>query len=248
MKKRKKRVISGLLILGIVATSSAIVEASGPKVAYTQEGVTAISNNNNVKVSIVSIEDIQKSLDGKEPTTVSFDIDDTLLFSSQYFQYGKEYVTPGSFDYLHKQKFWDLVAKRGDQDSIPKEYAKKLIAMHQKRRDKIVFITGRTRGSMYKEGDIDKTAKTLAKAFKLDKPIAIHYTGNKAIKPYKYDKSYYIKKYGSEIHYGDSDEDIHAAREAGAKPLRILRAPNSTNLPLPQAGGYGEEILENSAY
>ncbi|HER2865389.1 TPA: acid phosphatase AphA, partial [Streptococcus pyogenes] len=26
------------------------------------------------------------------------------------------------------------------------------------------------------------------------------------------------------------------------------RAPNSTNLPLPKAGGYGEEVLENSAY
>ncbi|HGN4986558.1 TPA: acid phosphatase AphA, partial [Streptococcus pyogenes] len=172
----------------------------------------------------------------------------TLLFTSQYFQYGKEYITPGSFDFLHKQKFWDLVAKRGDQDSIPKEYAKQLIAMHQKRGDKIVFITGRTRGSMYKKGEIDKTAKSLAKDFKLDKPIAINYTGDKAVKPYQYDKTYYIKKNGSQIHYGDSDEDINAAKEAGARPIRILRAPNSTNLPLPKAGGYGEEVLENSAY
>ncbi|VTS12770.1 acid phosphatase AphA [Streptococcus pseudoporcinus] len=244
----KRRLMSSLLVLGIIATSSTVVEASGPKVAYTQKGVTALSKNDEAKVKTLSIEAIEKSLDGKKQITVSFDIDDTLLFSSQYFQYGKEYITPGSFDFLHKQKFWDLVAKRGDQDSIPKEYAKKLIAMHQKRGDKIVFITGRTRGSMYKEGEIDKTAKTLAKDFKLDKPIAVHYTGDKAIKPYKYDKSYYIKKYGSEIHYGDSNEDIHAAREAGARPIRILRAPNSTNLPLPQAGGYGEEVLENSAY
>lgn len=170
------------------------------------------------------------------------------MFSSQYFQYGKNYLTPNSFDFLHKQKFWDFVAKRGDQDSIPKEYAKELIAMHQNRGDKIVFITGRTRGSMYKKGEVDKTAKTLAKDFDLKKVIPINYTGDKAIKPFKYDKSYYIDKYHSQIHYGDSDEDVHAAREAGARPIRILRAPNSTNLPLPQAGGYKEEVLKNSAY
>lgn len=244
----KKVLVSSLLVLGITITLQTVVEAKGPKVAYTQEGMTALSNTNKDKVTTISIDEIQKSLEGKKPITVSFDIDDTLLFSSQYFQYGKEYVTPGSFDFLHKQKFWDLVAKRGDQDSIPKEYAKKLIAMHQKRGDKIVFITGRTRGSMYKEGEVDKTAKALAKDFKLDKPIAVNYTGDKPKKPYKYDKSYYIKKYGSDIHYGDSDDDIHAAREAGARPIRILRAPNSTNLPLPEAGGYGEEVLENSAY
>lgn len=244
----KKVLVSSLLVLGITITLQTVVEAKGPKVAYTQEGMTALSDTNKDKVTTISIDEIQKSLEGKKPITVSFDIDDTLLFSSQYFQYGKEYVTPRSFDFLHKQKFWDLVAKRGDQDSIPKEYAKKLIAMHQKRGDKIVFITGRTRGSMYKEGEVDKTAKALAKDFKLDKPIAVNYTGDKPKKPYKYDKSYYIKKYGSNIHYGDSDDDIHAAREAGARPIRILRAPNSTNLPLPEAGGYGEEVLENSAY
>ncbi|HGA4684882.1 TPA: acid phosphatase AphA [Streptococcus pyogenes] len=243
MKKEFTSILFTVSFCGIIALP---VEASGPKVPYTQEGITAISNQATVK--LISIADIVSSLEGQKPITVSFDIDDTLLFTSQYFQYGKEYITPGSFDFLHKQKFWDLVAKRGDQDSIPKEYAKQLIAMHQKRGDKIVFITGRTRGSMYKKGEIDKTAKSLAKDFKLDKPIAINYTGDKAVKPYQYDKTYYIKKNGSQIHYGDSDEDINATKEAGARPIRILRAPNSTNLPLPKAGGYGEEVLENSAY
>lgn len=243
----KKLVLSSMFLLGFWAMTTCPVEASGPKVPYTQGGITALSNETSVKM--VSIDDIKKSLEGrKDPITVSFDIDDTLVFSSQYFQYGKNYVTPGSFNFLHKQKFWDYVAKQGDQDSVPKEYAKKLIAMHQERGDKIVFITGRTRGSMYKKGDIDKTAKALAKDFDLKKPVAIIYTGDKAVKPYKYDKSYYIKKNNSQIHYGDSDDDIHAAEEAGARPIRILRAPNSTNLPLPQAGGYGEEVLENSAY
>lgn len=242
----KKLVLSSILIVGLWSATTTSVETSGPKVPYTQDGITALSNE--ASVNMISIDDIKQSLEGKEPITVSFDIDDTLLFSSQYFQYGKNYMTPGSFDFLHQQKFWDYVAKQGDQDSIPKEYAKKLIAMHQERGDKIVFITGRTRGSMYKKGEVDKTAKALAKDFDLKKPIAITYTEDKAVEPYKYDKSYYIKKNNSQIHYGDSDDDIHAAQEAGARPIRILRAPNSTNLPLPQAGGYGEEVLENSAY
>ncbi|WP_159547841.1 acid phosphatase AphA [Streptococcus halichoeri] len=242
----KKYVLASFLMASLLATASGSVQASGPKVAYQQKGVTELSKE--APVDYVTIESIEKSLEGKGKITVSFDIDDTLLFSSQYFQYGKTYMTPGSFDFLHQQKFWDFVAKRGDQDSIPKTYAKSLIAMHQKRGDKIVFITGRTRGSMYKKGQIDKTAKSLAKVFDLKKPIPVNYTGDKAIKPYKYDKSYYIHKNHSQIHYGDSDDDVHAAREAGARPIRILRAPNSTNLPLPQAGGYKEEVLKDSAY
>lgn len=242
----KKQLISSLFFLSLIGFTCSSVEASGPKVSYQQKGVTELAKD--APVTYVTIDQIEKSLEGKDRITVSFDIDDTLLFSSQYFQYGKNYLTPNSFDFLHKQKFWDFVAKRGDQDSIPKEYAKELIAMHQNRGDKIVFITGRTRGSMYKKGEVDKTAKTLAKDFDLKKVIPINYTGDKAIKPFKYDKSYYIDKYHSQIHYGDSDEDVHAAREAGARPIRILRAPNSTNLPLPQAGGYKEEVLKNSAY
>lgn len=84
------------------------VEASGPKVPYTQEGITAISNQATVK--LISIADIASSLEGQKPITVSFDIDDTLLFTSQYFQYGKEYITPGSFDFCISKNFgtWSL--------------------------------------------------------------------------------------------------------------------------------------------
>ncbi|SUB69192.1 Class B acid phosphatase precursor [Pluralibacter gergoviae] len=48
--------------------------------------------------------------------------------------------------------------------------------------------------------------------------------------------------------YGDSDNDITAARDAGARGIRLLRASNSTYRPLPNAGAYGEEVIVNSEY
>ncbi|STU80135.1 acid phosphatase/phosphotransferase [Klebsiella pneumoniae] len=46
--------------------------------------------------------------------------------------------------------------------------------------------------------------------------------------------------------YGDSDNDITAAREAGARGIRVLRAANSSYKPLPMAGALGEEVIVNS--
>ncbi|HBQ2476067.1 TPA: acid phosphatase AphA, partial [Klebsiella pneumoniae] len=48
--------------------------------------------------------------------------------------------------------------------------------------------------------------------------------------------------------YGDSDNDITAAREAGARGIRVLRAANSSYKPLPMAGALGEEVIVNSEY
>jgi class B acid phosphatase len=50
------------------------------------------------------------------------------------------------------------------------------------------------------------------------------------------------------IHYGDSDDDILAAKEAGIRGIRLMRAANSTYQPGPTLGGYGEEVLINSNY
>ena len=47
--------------------------------------------------------------------------------------------------------------------------------------------------------------------------------------------------------YGDSDDDILAAREVGIRGIRVQRAYNSTN-PQKMNGGYGEEVLINSAW
>ena len=38
-----------------------------------------------------------------------------------------------------------------------------------------------------------------------------------------------LKKHDVAIHYGDSDDDILAAREVGIRGIRVQRAYNSTN-------------------
>lgn len=76
----------------------------------------------------------------------------------------------------------------------------------------------------------------------------VNYTKDTPVAPYKYDKTYYIVKHKSQIHYGDSNDDVLAAREAGIRGIRVIRTQVSTNRPLPINGGYGEEVLVNSSY
>lgn len=244
LKQLFKKLAIVMLVLVMLLPQGVL--AKGKKVRYTQPGVTVESDV--PYINYVTIKDIKDSLKGKGPINVSFDIDDTLLFSSQYFQYGKTMLTPGSFDFLQDQKFWDLVAERGDEDSIPKKSMEALIKMHMERKDNIYFITGRTRGSQYKEGEIDKTCKSLQRYYGIKNLNPINYTADTIKEGFNYDKSYYIKKLDIDIHYGDSDDDILAAKEVGARPIRVFRAINSTNIPLPQAGGYGEEVLRGSMY
>ncbi|RHG51555.1 class B acid phosphatase, partial [Escherichia coli] len=67
-------------------------------------------------------------------------------------------------------------------------------------------------------------------------------------KPGQNTKSQWLQDKNIRIFYGDSDNDITAARDIGARGIRILRASNSTYKPLPQAGAFGEEVIVNSEY
>jgi transketolase N-terminal domain/subunit len=64
----------------------------------------------------------------------------------------------------------------------------------------------------------------------------------------EYNKTPGIIEHKVSIHYGDSDDDILAAKEAGIRGIRLMRAANSTYQPMPTLGGYGEEVLINSNY
>ena len=122
------------LLLALAILSSSTLFAAGPKVPYTHEGFYSTDKVQKA-VHFISVEDIKKSLEGKGPINVSFDIDDTLLHSSGYFIYGQHYFQipgdkRGAISYLYNQKFWDYVAENGDEHSIPKQSAKDLIKMH----------------------------------------------------------------------------------------------------------------------
>lgn len=234
------------LLLLLTAT---IAVAKGPKVPYTHQGFYTTEKVQKA-IHFVSVEDIEKSLDGMPPINVSFDIDDTLLHSSGYFKYGQDYFQTDAknpVSYLFNQKYWDYVAKMGDEHSIPKQSAQDLINMHLKRGDRIFFITGRTKHSKDKNYTSTKLSKTLKRFFNLPYEVYVEYTADTPTGGFKYDKSFYIKKHNVSIHYGDSDDDILAARELGIRGIRVQRAPNSTN-PQKLNGGYGEEVLINSAW
>lgn len=189
----------------------------------------------------VSIEQIKKSIEGQPAMNVSFDIDDTVLFSSPCFYYGQNKYSPNGFEYLKNKDFWNEVNAGCDKYSIPKEAAKALIKMHQERGDTIYFITGRT------AGEKDGVTPILQKAFDIKNMQPVNFMGSKE-RTTKYNKTPAILAHKISIHYGDSDDDILAAKEAGIRGIRIMRAPNSTYLPVPTLGGYGEEVLINSTY
>ena len=238
-----------LVLVSVLASMT--VFAAGPKVPYTHEGFYSTEKTQKA-VHFVSVDQIKESLKGQGPINVSFDIDDTLLHSSGYFRYGVDYFqipgdSRGKISYLYNQKFWDYVAEMGDEHSIPKQSAADLIKMHLERGDKVFFITGRTKHSKDKNYTSTKLSKTLQRFFNLPEEVYVEYTADTPTGGYKYDKSFYIKKHNVSIHYGDSDDDILAARELGIRGIRVQRAYNSTN-PQKMNGGYGEEVLINSAW
>lgn len=183
----------------------------------------------------VDVDQIENSLEGKPPMTVGFDIDDTVLFSSPCFFYGQQKYSPGKFDYLKNQAFWDDINKNCDINySIPKDVAAKLITMHSKRGDTIYFITGRTKS------EAERVTETIKRDFGMEKINPVVFTAGDST------KTAFLKDKGVRIYYGDADGDMKQAIEVGARPIRVLRASNTTYKPMPKNGAFGEEVIVDS--
>lgn len=231
--------------LTLLATVVAFSAHAAPKEPYTQAGFnTRQAEEQQVPVHWVSIEQIKASLKDQAPMNVSFDIDDTVLASSGCFYYGKQKYSPEDSSYLKNQDFWDEINAGCDKYSIPKHVARALIEMHQERGDQVFFITGRTAGKD------DQVTPLLEKTFGVKNMQPVNFMGGHGqdVLKTKYNKAAAILKHNVKIHYGDSDDDILAAKEANIRGIRVLRATNSTYVPFPQAGGYGEEVIINSSY
>jgi acid phosphatase (class B) len=187
----------------------------------------------------VTVEDIAQSLEREPRMNIGFDIDDTLLFSSPGYYYGQHKYSPGSEAYLIMEGFWNEMNNGLDRFSLPKECGRKLIELHKKRGDSIYFITARMGTKT------ERVTEILAETFGLKNPNKVIFTGSKLAENPKIRP---IREYKIRIYYGDSDNDIKAALAAGIRAIRIMRAGNSTNKPLPKAGRLGEEVLMNSEY
>ena len=219
--------------------SSAVALASSPSPLNPGTNVAKLAEQ--APIHWDSVAQIENSLAGRPPMAVGFDIDDTVLFSSPGFWRGKKTFSPESEDYLKNPVFWEKMNNGWDEFSIPKEVARQLIDMHVRRGDAIFFVTGRS------PTKTETVSKTLADNFHIPatnmNPVI--FAGDK---PGQNTKSQWLQDKNIRIFYGDSDNDITAARDVGARGIRILRASNSTYKPLPQAGAFGEEVIVNSEY
>ncbi|GLK65680.1 MULTISPECIES: acid phosphatase AphA [Paracoccus] len=224
-----KRMISMVLVL-------AAWPALADDISNLNPGVTTSELLATAPVRWVSVPQIAASLEGQPPMAVGFDVDDTVLFSSPCFYYGQNKYSPGSDDYLKMDEFWtDIHTNNCDRYSMPKEVARELLDMHVARGDEIYFITGRTKGS----GGETLTA-TLKSAFGLGKMNDVVFTASSE------NKVQFLKDHELKIYYGDADSDMRAALEAGIRPVRVMRAQNSSYKPEPRNGNFGEEVIINS--
>ncbi|MGO4705113.1 acid phosphatase AphA [Microvirga sp. 2MCAF38] len=227
----KSSILTAALIAG-----SFFVGVAGAAPSNLNPGVTTDQLMRTAPVHWVSIDQIAASLEGQPSMVVGFDIDDTVLFSSACFYYGQQKYSPGSEDYLKNIEFWKEANGGCDRYSIPKEVARKLISLHQTRGDTIFFITGRTKT------ENEQITPILEKTFAIKNINPVVFTDGSET------KTSFMKEHKLKIYYGDADGDMRSAIEVGARPIRVLRSPNSTYKPMPKNGSFGEEVIVDSAY
>lgn len=235
---QKTLLVTSLLVSALVSTGA----NADPKTPGTHKGYSTIELVNNgipKDLKMITVDDIKNELKGKGHIAVGLDIDDTTLFSSPVFYRGQQEFSPGGYSYLSNQKFWDKANCGWDAFSMPKEIAKKIIAMHQERGDDIYFITARTPSKCH------FTTDYLKKTFHIKNMHDVIFSGSSHT---KYMKAQYIKANNIKIYYGDADGDIISARKAGAEGIRVMRSANSSYKPIPKNGIYGERILKDSQY
>ena len=190
----------------LITLNSAVVRAPPPpQPLWVGTNVAQLAEQ--APIHWVSVAQIENSLLGRPPMAVGFDIDDTVLFSVRVSGAGKK-PSPGSEDYLKNPQFWEKMNNGWDEFSMPKEVARQLIAMHVKRGDSIWFVTGRS------QTKTETVSKTLQDDFL---PAAnmnpVIFAGDK---PGQNTKTQWLQAKQIKVFYGDSDNDITAAREAGA--------------------------------
>lgn len=225
----------------IVISLNAAVIAKESTVPSLTPGVTISELAHQYPVHWVSVPQIANSLSGQAPMVVGFDVDDTLLFTGPGFYRGEREFSPGGHAFLKNPEFWEKMNNGWDAFSIPKQVGRELIAMHLQRGDTIFFITARM------PTKTETLTKTLQDSFLIPEASInpVIFAGDVVGRN---SKTQLLKEKQIKIYYGDSDNDILAAKAVGARGIRVLRASNSHYRPLHKAGGLGEEVIVNSEY
>ncbi|NLM16899.1 MAG: acid phosphatase AphA [Candidatus Riflebacteria bacterium] len=206
--------------------------------AFAQAQPKEFKTTDHYIFNTITVEEIAASLPDK-PIVIGLDVDDTVLMSSPGFYYAVNNTDgPNKTNIygerpLNNEQFWIDMSSKYDKFSMPKHAARKILEMHNKRGDKIYFITARPAI----KGEI--LTEILHRTFNLKNQPPVIFSG-------KTPKSEFITKHGISIFYGDADSDVQAAFEAGIRAIRVMRSPISTNYGKYQPGHFGEFVLENS--
>jgi acid phosphatase (class B) len=201
------------------------------------------------QIRTITLAELERSLP-PPPVHVAFDVDDTTLFTSAGFQwgtrmYGKEIVSAGvsvreeelpTLEAKQKyREFWTKMNNDLDQYSVKKWIASELIRMHKARGDQIYFVTKRINTGS------EKLTALLRNEFELPNLEPVIFTNRGSKTPA-------FRRVQAVVSYGDSDGDIRESIEAGARPVRVLRARTSVNVEPVHNGAFGEEVLLNSEF
>ncbi len=189
-------------------------------------------------IKYVTVADIQASLPQK-PIVAGFDIDDTVLFSSPGFFYGmsnrdgRDSTNIYGSAPLQSKEFWNDMNGQFDKFSMPKKSGGDLVRMHIKRGDKVVFITARH------SSEKSIVPRILMQDFRIPASDVI-FTSDSS-------KTKFISANNVYVYYGDADSDMKQAKEAKARPVRVMRSSFSTNQASPyHPGAFGEEVVKDS--
>jgi acid phosphatase (class B) len=158
---------------------------------------------------------------------VGFDVDDTLLFSSPGFDRAKARKDVKPYSWL----FWRIVNESDAELSTVKKKTREILEKHKAEGAEIFVVTAR-----HPHGG-EELMRYLYRELGVPPTHVFFETKGKAER---------LEELGIEIFYGDSDSDITAAKEAGAKGIRILRSPKSSYKGKYNPGKFGEEIIEGS--
>ena len=139
---------------------------------------------------------------------------------------------------------YELINCRLVKYFLPKESAYKIIQMHQRCGDSIYFITARRSVDCVKNNAYSMKVY-LQETFSIENMNDVIYSG-----PPKEQntKTRWLKDKKIKIYYGDDDQDIEAAIQAGIKGIRVMRPSISKKLTGNRIGFYDEWVLKESDY
>jgi acid phosphatase (class B) len=246
-KKDLDRMKRSMLVASVAVTA---LVCSSLTYFVTQHEIGSTSQHaDGTQVRWITLTQLERSLP-KGPIHVVFDVDDTALFTSAAFQwgtrtYGKDIVSAGvsireedlkSEEARQKfREFWTKLNNELDQYSVKKWIANELIQLHKRRGDRIYFVTKRINTGS------EQLTPLLKETFDLPDLAPVIFTQRRP-------KIESFKEIQAVISCGDSDSDIHDSIEAGARPIRVMRARTSVNVEPVHNGAYGEEVLVNSEF